>query len=464
VYGKNVLDSEIMAKIAKNLTELIGHTPLMELAEYSCKYGLKRNIVAKLESFNPAGSVKDRVAFAMIEDAEARGALKPGATIIEPTSGNTGVGLAMVATIKGYHLILTMPETMSVERRNLLKALGAEIVLTDGLTGMAGSIAKAKELRDAIPGAVILQQFENPSNAKAHEHTTGEEIWTDTDGKVTVFVAGVGTGGTVCGVARALKKHNPDVYVVAVEPASSPVLEGGEDAPHRIQGIGANFIPSIYDASVVDEIIPVPDDEAIRGGRELASTEGLLAGISSGAAVYAARLLAERPEFADAKEIGTIHQFRTKGRLMEQTFEGLHGTDVGKQSQFLAHSQQALLGTHFGSRVIVEFRVTYGREQYSIRIFTSLISGFGKRVTHLVYRVCTADGIFIVHFMSELLTHGSHHIHAYGRDFGADTVTGQHCNFKIHCFLYYLKVHLSSFCLQDSCGDTGHPTQNQLSI
>ena len=288
-----------MAKIAKNLTELIGHTPLMELAEYSRKYGLKRNIVAKLESFNPAGSVKDRVAFAMIEDAEARGALKPGATIIEPTSGNTGVGLAMVPTIKGYHLILTMPETMSVERRNLLKALGAEIVLTDGLAGMAGSIAKAKELRDAIPGAVILQQFENPSNAKAHEHTTGEEIWTDTDGKVTVFVAGVGTGGTVCGVARALKKHNPDVYVVAVEPASSPVLEGGEDAPHRIQGIGANFIPSIYDASVVDEIIPVPDDEAIRGGRELASTEGLLAGISSGAAVYAARLLAERPEFAD---------------------------------------------------------------------------------------------------------------------------------------------------------------------
>lgn len=288
-----------MAKIAKNLTELIGHTPLMELAGYSRKYGLKRNIVAKLESFNPAGSVKDRVAFAMIEDAEARGALKPGATIIEPTSGNTGVGLAMVATIKGYHLILTMPETMSVERRNLLKALGAEIVLTDGLAGMAGSIAKAKELRDAIPGAVILQQFENPSNAKAHEYTTGEEIWTDTDGKVTVFVAGVGTGGTVCGVARALKKHNPDVYVVAVEPASSPVLEGGEDAPHRIQGIGANFIPSIYDASVVDEIIPVPDDEAIRGGRELASTEGLLAGISSGAAVYAARLLAERPEFAD---------------------------------------------------------------------------------------------------------------------------------------------------------------------
>ena len=207
-----------MAKIAKNLTELIGRTPLMELAEYSRKYGLKQNIIAKLEAFNPAGSVKDRVALAMIEDAEARGALKPGATIIEPTSGNTGVGLAMVATIKGYHLMLTMPETMSIERRNLLKALGAEIVLTDGLTGMAGSIAKAQELRASIPGSIILQQFENPSNAQIHTLTTGEEIWTDTDGKVDVFVAGVGTGGTICGVARALKKHNPDVYIVAVEP------------------------------------------------------------------------------------------------------------------------------------------------------------------------------------------------------------------------------------------------------
>ena len=290
-----------MAKIAKNLTELIGRTPLMELAEYSRKYGLKQNIIAKLEAFNPAGSVKDRVALAMIEDAEARGALKPGATIIEPTSGNTGVGLAMVATIKGYHLMLTMPETMSIERRNLLKALGAEIVLTDGLTGMAGSIAKAQELRASIPGSIILQQFENPSNAQIHTLTTGEEIWTDTDGKVDVFVAGVGTGGTICGVARALKKHNPDVYIVAVEPESSPVLEGGVEGSHRIQGIGANFIPAIYDASVVDEVFPVPDDEAIRGGRELASTEGLLAGISSGAAVYAARLLAQRPEFADKK-------------------------------------------------------------------------------------------------------------------------------------------------------------------
>ena len=290
-----------MAKIAKNLTELIGRTPLMELAEYSRKYGLKQNIIAKLEAFNPAGSVKDRVALAMIEDAEARGALKPGATIIEPTSGNTGVGLAMVATIKGYHLMLTMPETMSIERRNLLKALGAEIVLTDGLTGMAGSIAKAQELRASIPGSIILQQFENPSNAQIHTLTTGEEIWTDTDGKVDVFVAGVGTGGTICGVARALKKHNPDVYIVAVEPESSPVLEGGVEGAHRIQGIGANFVPAIYDASVVDEVLPVPDDEAIRGGRELASTEGLLAGISSGAAVYAARLLAQRPDFADKK-------------------------------------------------------------------------------------------------------------------------------------------------------------------
>ena len=242
----------------------------------------------------------------MIEDAEARGVLKPGATIIEPTSGNTGVGLAMVSTIKGYHLILTMPETMSLERRNLLKALGAQIVLTDGLGGMAASIAKAEELRDSIPGSVILQQFENPANAAVHERTTGEEIWKDTDGEVAAFVAGVGTGGTICGVARALKKHNPKIHVVAVEPAASPVLEGGEAAPHRIQGIGANFIPTLYDASVVDEVISVPDDEAIRAGRELAATEGLLAGISSGAAVYAARLLAGRPEFKNKKIVALL--------------------------------------------------------------------------------------------------------------------------------------------------------------
>ena len=287
-----------MKKVAKNLIGLIGHTPLMELSGYSAKYGLEGNIVAKLEAFNPAGSVKDRVALSMIEDAEERGLLKPGATIIEPTSGNTGVGLAMVATIKGYRLILTMPETMSLERRNLLKALGAQIVLTDGMAGMSGSIAKAQELKATIPGSVILQQFENPANAAVHERTTGEEIWEDTGGQIAAFVAGVGTGGTICGVARALKKHNSDVYVRAVEPAASPVLAGGVAAPHRIQGIGANFIPKIYDASVVDEVMGVPDDEAIRAGRELAATEGLLAGISSGAAVYAARKLAERPEFA----------------------------------------------------------------------------------------------------------------------------------------------------------------------
>lgn len=287
-----------MKKVAKNLIGLIGHTPLMELSGYSAKYGLGGNIVAKLEAFNPAGSVKDRVALSMIEDAEERGLLKPGATIIEPTSGNTGVGLAMVATIKGYRLILTMPETMSLERRNLLKALGAQIVLTDGMAGMSGSIAKAQELKATIPGSVILQQFENPANAAVHERTTGEEIWEDTGGQIAAFVAGVGTGGTICGVARALKQHNPDVYVMAVEPAASPVLAGGVAAPHRIQGIGANFIPKIYDASVVDEVMGVPDDEAIRAGRELAATEGLLAGISSGAAVYAARKLAERPEFA----------------------------------------------------------------------------------------------------------------------------------------------------------------------
>ena len=290
-----------MTRIANNLTELIGHTPMMELNGYSRKYGLKRPVLAKLESFNPAGSVKDRVALSMIEDAEARGQLKPGDTIIEPTSGNTGVGLAMVAAIKGYRLILTMPETMSVERRNLLKALGAEIVLTDGLTGMAGSIAKAKELHEQIPGSIIPQQFENAANVTVHERTTGEEIWEDTQGGVDVFVAGVGTGGTVCGVARALRKHNPDVYIVAVEPASSPVLEGGKAAPHRIQGSGANFIPLIYDASLVDEVMAVPDEEAIRGGRELASCEGLLAGISSGAVLYAARQLAMRPGFEEKR-------------------------------------------------------------------------------------------------------------------------------------------------------------------
>lgn len=282
--------------IARNLIDLVGRTPLMELAAYSRLHGLMCPLVAKLEMFNPSGSVKARTALAMIEDAEARGLLRPGATLIEPTSGNTGIGLAMVATIKGYRLVLTMPETMSLERRNLLKALGAEIVLTPGAEGMAGSIAKAEALRDATSDAVILQQFDNPANAAVHERTTGEEVWADTDGQVDVFVAGVGTGGTVSGVARALKKHNAAVRVVAVEPASSPVLSGGKAGPHRLQGIGANFVPGNYDASVIDEVLSVADDDAFRAARELAATEGLLAGISSGAALHAACTLASRSD------------------------------------------------------------------------------------------------------------------------------------------------------------------------
>ena len=282
--------------IARNLIDLVGRTPLMELVAYSRLHGLTCPLVAKLEMFNPSGSVKARTALAMIEDAEARGLLRPGATLIEPTSGNTGIGLAMVATIKGYRLVLTMPETMSLERRNLLKALGAEIVLTPGAEGMAGSIAKAEALRDATSGAVILQQFDNPANAAVHERTTGEEVWAGTDGQVDVFVAGVGTGGTVSGVARALKKHNAAVRVVAVEPASSPVLSGGKAGPHRLQGIGANFVPGNYDASVIDEVLSVADDDAFRAARELAATEGLLAGISSGAALHAACTLASRSD------------------------------------------------------------------------------------------------------------------------------------------------------------------------
>jgi cysteine synthase A len=282
--------------IARNLIDLVGRTPLMELVAYSRLHGLTCPLVAKLEMFNPSGSVKARTALAMIEDAEARGLLRPGATLIEPTSGNTGIGLAMVATIKGYRLVLTMPETMSLERRNLLKALGAEIVLTPGAEGMAGSIAKAEALRDATSGAVILQQFDNPANAAVHECTTGEEVWADTDGQVDVFVAGVGTGGTVSGVARALKKHNAAVRVVAVEPASSPVLSGGKAGPHRLQGIGANFVPGNYDASVINEVLSVADDDAFRAARELAATEGLLAGISSGAALHAACTLASRSD------------------------------------------------------------------------------------------------------------------------------------------------------------------------
>ena len=261
-------------------------------------HGLSRPLVAKLEMLNPSGSVKARTALAMVEDAERRGLLCPGGTLVEPTSGNTGIGLAMVARIKGYRLILTMPETMSLERRNLLRAYGAELVLTSGAEGMAGSVAKAEELCASLPGAVILGQFDNPANAEVHFRTTGEEIWQDTDGQVEAFVAGVGTGGTVSGVARALKGHNPGVCIVAVEPTASPVLEGGKAGPHRIQGIGANFVPRNYDASVVDEIIAVTDDDAFRAARQLAATEGLLAGISSGAALCAATRLAARPEMA----------------------------------------------------------------------------------------------------------------------------------------------------------------------
>ena len=285
-----------MARIARQLTDLVGNTPLLEFSNFNASKGLKAQVIGKLEYFNPAGSVKDRIALAMIEDAEAKGLLKPGATIIEPTSGNTGVGLAFVSASKGYKLILTMPDTMSAERRNLLKALGARLVLTPGAEGMKGAIAKAEELRDATPGSIILQQFENPANPAVHIRTTAEEIWRDTDGKVDLFVAGVGTGGTVSGVGAGLKAHNPNVQIVAVEPSDSPVLSGGKPGPHKIQGIGAGFIPKTYNGEVVDKILQVTNDDAIRTSREMAGKEGLLVGISSGAAVYAAVELAKLPE------------------------------------------------------------------------------------------------------------------------------------------------------------------------
>ena len=285
-----------MTKIAKKLTELIGNTPLLELNKFSSLKGLEQPIIAKIESFNPGGSVKDRVALAMIEDAEDKGLLKPGATIIEPTSGNTGVGLALVAAVKGYKLILTMPETMSIERRNLVKAYGATVKLTSGKEGMKGAIKAAEELRDSIPGSIILQQFENQANPQKHYETTGKEIWRDTDGTVDIFVAGVGTGGTISGVGKYLKEQNPNVKVVAVEPTTSPVLSGGQSGPHKIQGIGAGFIPSTYNSKYVDEIFQVDNDQAILTGRQLAQSDGLLVGISSGAAAFAASELAKCPE------------------------------------------------------------------------------------------------------------------------------------------------------------------------
>ena len=286
-------------KIASDMTALVGRTPLVELARYGAKHSVEARLVAKVEMMNPSGSVKARAALAMVEEAERCGLLRPGGTIIEPTSGNTGIGLAMVAAVKGYRLILTMPDTMSMERRKLLAAYGAEVVLTEGRLGMAGSIAKAEELQRGIPGSIIPMQFSNGANPQVHELTTGVEIWGDTDGEVAVFVAGVGTGGTISGVGRALKRRNPEVHVVAVEPEASPLLQRGTAAPHKIQGIGANFVPDNYDSSVVDEVIGVADADAMETMRELAVTEGLFVGISSGAALCAARQVAMRPEYKD---------------------------------------------------------------------------------------------------------------------------------------------------------------------
>ena len=282
--------------IYRRITDLIGGTPLLELVNYERKNKLEATLLAKLEYFNPAGSIKDRIAMAMLDDAEAKGLLKPGAVIIEPTSGNTGIGLAAVGAARGYRVILTMPETMSVERRNLLKAYGAELVLTDGSKGMKGAIAKAQELAEATPGSFIPGQFNNPANPEIHRRTTGPEIWADTEGKVDIFVAGVGTGGTITGVGEYLKSQKPEVKIVAVEPAGSPVLSQGKSGPHKIQGIGAGFVPETLNTAVYDEIIAVENDAAFAVGREIARTEGVLVGISSGAALYAATELAKRPE------------------------------------------------------------------------------------------------------------------------------------------------------------------------
>ncbi|MFB0920415.1 MAG: cysteine synthase A [Oscillospiraceae bacterium] len=285
-----------MAKVYKSLTELIGKTPLLELSNYEKKHALKATVIAKLEYFNPAGSVKDRIAKSMIDDAEEKGLLKPGSVIIEPTSGNTGIGLASVAAVRGYRIILTMPETMSVERRNLLKAYGAELVLTEGVKGMPGAIARAKELTDEIPHSFIPGQFTNPANPAVHKATTGPEIWEDTDGKVDIFVAGIGTGGTVTGVGEYLKSKNPNIKIVAVEPDASPVLSEGKAGPHKIQGIGPGFVPDVLNTKIYDEIIRVRNEDAFEVGRELSRTDGLLIGISSGAAAWAASELAKRPE------------------------------------------------------------------------------------------------------------------------------------------------------------------------
>lgn len=295
-----------MGKIANSLTDLVGNTPLLELAKYNAAENVPVTIIGKLEYFNPAGSVKDRIALAMVEAAEAAGKLKTGGTIIEPTSGNTGVGIAMVAAAKGYKAILTMPDSMSLERRNLLKALGAQLVLTPGADGMKGAVEKAIALNNETPNSVILQQFENPANPAIHEKTTAEEIWRDTEGKIDIFVAGVGTGGTVSGTGAGLKKHNPDIKVVAVEPETSPVLSGGKPGPHKIQGIGANFIPKNYNAEIVDEVLKVPNDAAILTSRKLAQNEGLLVGISAGAAVWAATQLAKRPENAGKRIVALL--------------------------------------------------------------------------------------------------------------------------------------------------------------